>query len=220
MFIAVIIVAIPITWFLWRSFGPIKAVTNSQLFENDKRAFFGQLDIAVRSHLMVLPSLPVGDVLHCGKWGRAGAITNLKKDLRFDFVLYDRRKMRVCCAIVLIPYKTDANTRELRLLRDLCQATELPLLEYDMKPWRDVAELRKSIFANLGLVEQGTPVAEIKEEPKNDPACPKCQGPMTLRTLQKGARAGQRWWVCNTFPSCKGARPEARPAARLEATPG
>ena len=216
VFIAVIIVAIPITWLLWRRFGPVNAIINNQLFEYDKRSFFGQLDIAVRSHLMVLPSLPVGDVLHCSKWGRAGAITNSKKNRRFDFVLYDRRKMHVCCAIVLIPYKTDANTKEFRLLRELCQAADLPLLEYDMKPWRDVPEMRQSIFATLGIADEGPPDFVIKDEPKGDPVCPKCQGPMTLRTLQKGARAGQRWWVCNTFPGCKGARQEAR----LEATPG
>ena len=117
VFIAVIIVAIPVTWFLWRSFGPIKATINNQLFEHDKRSFFGQLDIAVRTHLMVLPSLTVGDVLDCSKWGRSGAIANIKKNRRFDFVLYHRRKMQVCCAIILIPYKTDASTKEFRLRR-------------------------------------------------------------------------------------------------------
>lgn len=211
VFIAVIIVAIPVTWFLWRSFGPIKAIINSQLFEHDKRSFFGQLDIAVRTHLMVLPSLPVGDVLNCSKWGRSGAIANIKKNRRFDFVLYHRRKMQVCCAIILIPYKTDAKTKEFRLLRELCQAADLPLLEYDMKPWRDVPEMRKSIFATLGIADEGPPDFVIKDEPKSDPVCPKCQGSMTLRTLQKGARAGQRWWVCDSFPGCKGARSAVAP---------
>lgn|GEM_PF-3707505 len=194
-------------WLIWRTFGSIQAEANAQLFEQDKRAFFGQLDIAVRSHLMVLPSLPVGDVVYCSKWGRAGAITNVRKDRRFDFVLYHRRKMKICCVINLIPYKTNANAREFWLLRQLCEAAELPLLEYEMKPWRDVTELRRAVFAACNIVEQGPPDFELRtEETQPDPLCPKCNSPMTLRTLQKGVQAGQKWWVCNTYPHCNGGR--------------
>ena len=208
LFAAAIIVAIVFLWFLWRSFGSIQAETNTQLFEQDKRAFFGQLDLAVRSHLMVLPSLPVGDVIYCSRWGRAGAITTSSKDYRFDFVLYHRRKMKVCCAINLIPYKTNANAKEFSVLRQLCEAIELPLLEYEMKPWRDVGELRRAVFAACNIVEQGSPEVEIRaEEPQPDPLCPKCHNSMTLRTLQRGVQAGQRWWVCNHYPHCNGGRP-------------
>nr|MDT0251640.1 hypothetical protein [Endozoicomonas sp.] len=56
---SLLIVAV-IAWYLWLTFSPLKANINMNLLEQDKRAFLGQLDIAVRSHLLVLPSLPVG----------------------------------------------------------------------------------------------------------------------------------------------------------------
>jgi four helix bundle suffix protein len=36
------------------------------------------------------------------------------------------------------------------------------------------------------------------------PACPKCGKLMTLRTAQKGARAGKQFWGCSNYPECKG----------------
>ncbi|WP_419533119.1 DUF2726 domain-containing protein [Endozoicomonas sp.] len=201
-------------WFLWLSFSPLKAKTNSHIFEQNKRAFFGQLDIAVRSHLMVLPSLPVGDVLKSKKFSRTAMVLNVKKNRRFDFVLYHRRKMEVCCVINLIPYNKKSGSKEFKLLRQLCEAADLPLLEYSMKPWRDVTELRRTVLATCGFEEDGTPEYELPSpreaiaevETIVDPECPKCHSTMKLRTLTKGPQAGQECWVCSTYPSCKGAR--------------
>lgn len=211
-----LVVVAAIAWYLWLTFSPFpfKAKTNTLLFEQEKRAFLGQLDIAVRSHLMVLPSLPIGDVLESGKFGRTAMVISIKKNRRFDFVLYHRRKMEVCCVINLIPYKTKSNSKEFKLLRQLCKAAELPLLEYDMKPWRDVTELRRTVLATCGFDEDSFPEYELpapretiaKVENVVDPRCPKCHSLMKLRTLKKGPRAGQKYWVCGTYPNCKGAR--------------
>ncbi|USE38498.1 DUF2726 domain-containing protein [Endozoicomonas sp. SCSIO W0465] len=203
-----------IAWYLWLTFSPFKAKTNALLFEQDKRAFFGQLDIAVRSHLMVLPSLPVGDVLESDKFGRTARELDIKRNHRFDFVLYHRKKMEVCCVINLIPYNAKSNSKKFKLLRQLCEAAELPLLEYDMKPWRDVTELRRTVLASCGFEEEGTPDYELpppreviaEVETMIDPQCPKCHSSMKLRTLKKGPQAGLGCWVCSTYPSCKGAR--------------
>ncbi len=40
-----------------------------------------------------------------------------------------------------------------------------------------------------------------------DHRCPHCGREMVLRTAQKGARAGSRYWGCTGFPTCKGTRP-------------
>ena len=38
------------------------------------------------------------------------------------------------------------------------------------------------------------------------PACPRCGAAMTRRVARTGARVGQSFWGCSTFPSCRGAR--------------
>ena len=37
--------------------------------------------------------------------------------------------------------------------------------------------------------------------------CPLCGAEMVLRTAKKGARAGEKFWGCATFPKCRGIRP-------------
>ena len=41
----------------------------------------------------------------------------------------------------------------------------------------------------------------------NAPVCPKCSGPMALRTARKGGNAGSQFWGCCGYPKCKGLRP-------------
>jgi len=41
---------------------------------------------------------------------------------------------------------------------------------------------------------------------KPAPVCPKCSGPMALRTARKGGNAGSQFWGCCGYPKCKGTR--------------
>ncbi|MCA9064301.1 MAG: restriction endonuclease [Planctomycetaceae bacterium] len=38
----------------------------------------------------------------------------------------------------------------------------------------------------------------------NSPQCPKCHGPMVLRTATKGKNTGQKFWGCRRYPDCRG----------------
>ncbi len=38
------------------------------------------------------------------------------------------------------------------------------------------------------------------------PACPKCGSPMALRTAKRGAKSGNQFWGCSTYPVCNGTR--------------
>jgi restriction system protein len=38
------------------------------------------------------------------------------------------------------------------------------------------------------------------------PLCPICQSPMVLRRAQRGVNAGNEFWGCSKFPSCRGIR--------------
>jgi restriction system protein len=49
-------------------------------------------------------------------------------------------------------------------------------------------------------IEAPSPVAAI-------PTCPVCSKSMVQRTAKKGANAGQSFWGCSGYPSCRGTRP-------------
>jgi restriction system protein len=41
-------------------------------------------------------------------------------------------------------------------------------------------------------------------QPQTSPTCPKCGSTMVRRTATKGANAGNSFWGCSRFPSCRG----------------
>ena len=44
-------------------------------------------------------------------------------------------------------------------------------------------------------------------QPSEAPSCPLCGTSMTLRIARQGTRAGQQFWGCTAYPSCRGIRP-------------
>lgn len=52
------------------------------------------------------------------------------------------------------------------------------------------------------------PTKHESTEPTDDsPACPACGAQMLRRIAKRGARAGQPFWGCSSFPGCRGTRP-------------
>jgi restriction system protein len=47
---------------------------------------------------------------------------------------------------------------------------------------------------------EATPAAT----PAQAPRCPRCGSPMVLRTATRGAKIGEKFWGCSTYPVCKG----------------
>jgi restriction system protein len=47
----------------------------------------------------------------------------------------------------------------------------------------------------------------IVYEIKNEVSCPKCGGAMVKRNARRGANAGQAFFGCSQYPSCRGTRP-------------
>jgi restriction system protein len=60
----------------------------------------------------------------------------------------------------------------------------------------------------IDLADKPQPGREARLATKTElvPQCPKCEGPMALRTAKKGANAGSQFWGCSTYPKCNGTR--------------
>ena len=199
---AVGFIALALIALLWLRLRPAQLECKEPLFTPEFRAFLGQLDIAVRSHLIIFPAMPVSDVLQ-GKGGGKALLKKFRNE-RFDFVVCHRRDMDVLCVI-----KLGGNNASSAKYRTLCQSAGLTLLEYDIKPYRDVPSLRQEVLGACGIDEFELPAEQQQEQdPETDtpPSCPKCQSPMVLKTINKGAHSGEKCWVCSQYPNCKGAK--------------
>ncbi len=146
---------------VWLKKKPTGIICRDPLFNQESHSFLGLLDIAVRSHLSIFPSLPVGDILQAKPFSKGAIALSRVKQQRFDYVLYHRREMKVLCAIKLLPYGHKGDNKELKSLRAACAAAELTLLEYEAKPYRDVVELRKVVFSACGIDELGIKEQEL-----------------------------------------------------------
>ena len=165
---AIGLIALALITFLWLRFRPARLECKEPLFTPEFRAFLGQLDIAVRNHLIIFPAMPIKNVLQ-GKGG-GKALLRKFKDKSFDFVVCHRRDMDVLCVI-----KLGGNSASSEQYRKLCQSVGLTLLEYDIKPYRDVPSLRQEVLGACGIDEFELPDAYHQEQEANtSPTCPKC----------------------------------------------
>jgi restriction system protein len=69
----------------------------------------------------------------------------------------------------------------------------------------------QALAALLREASGGARLAHAQDPPfdtESAPACPKCRRPMVSRLARKGDHAGQPFWGCPAFPSCRGVRPQ------------
>lgn len=67
----------------------------------------------------------------------------------------------------------------------------------------------KSIISNTSA-----PQSDVK--PQAQLLCPKCGSSMVMRTTKKGSRAGEQFWGCSRFPSCRSSLPLLRRSLKTQ----
>ena len=76
----------------------------------------------------------------------------------------------------------------------------------DSKPIELIDSVRLMDFVRIAdSIKSAKERSPIKNSPKkSDYRCPRCGGPMTLRTFRTEAAAGMQFWGCSAYPACKG----------------
>ena len=77
---------------------------------------------------------------------------------------------------------------------------------------QQIRELEQAFLKEGGIRERMTQArneARDQQTPPEPaaPVCPVCSKPMRKRTARQGQNAGNAFWGCSGFPSCKGTRP-------------
>ena len=84
-------------------------------------------------------------------------------------------------------------------------ADGLPIELIDGSTLRELLDLQ-----DAGNVTQSAPVHKAIEprfDPAQPPSCPNCGNDMVERIARRGPKAGERFWGCPCFPTCRGTRP-------------
>ena len=163
IFLVTLFFVVSIAGVVWFSRTPRRSISQKTLFSPPKRSFFGQLHMAVSSHCVVLPNIPVSLLVQTKTFSRGESLVSKVKYDTFDYVICDRKTMSVKCIILL--EGGDKRKAKDAILSRICRYASIPFLMYDEKPYRNVPVLRREIFSFCGMGEMTLPDShEIKYE--------------------------------------------------------
>jgi hypothetical protein len=125
-----------------------------------------------------------------------------------DFLLCDPATMRPIMGIELDDKSHQRPDRRERdaFVDQVFAAAKLPLLHIPVKRTYNTAELTAQIAPYLGVTPILETVAPVIAE-NQTPKCPKCGSEMLLRTAKTGANAGNQFWGCANYPTCRSMLP-------------
>lgn len=169
-----------------------------------ERSLFGVLCHIVGSTAVVCPKVRVGDLLFVvdrrANQGHANRID--RKHIDFVICTPDTVAPRV-----VVELDDASHSRTDRIERDgfvdaAFQAAGLPVVRIQARHQYQRAEIAALILPHLNIS------TEIEPQPSaiadsGVVRCPKCGSEMVLRTANQGARVGERFYGCKSYPRCR-----------------
>ncbi|GGY85733.1 hypothetical protein GCM10011613_33320 [Cellvibrio zantedeschiae] len=195
----------------------------SSVLNDVQRPIFTALQQALNGEYILLTNINAGDVLNVGASNNLLAVQVATKNIatkQFDFVVCEKTQLRAVC-VIMLGDSLDP------LLTSICEDAQLPLARFKVQASYDVAVIRASLFKALGVeqaeaISTNESVLDIVDEPEvKSPAnkseltesgialelCPECSAVMLKRKAKNGAAAGKLFWICSTYPKCRGVLP-------------
>lgn len=179
-------------------------------------SFFDVLRTVVGNRATLCSKVALGDIFWVKKDDASvyRRYTNKIDRKHVDFLLCDSATMRPILGIELDDKSHQRADRRERdaFVDQVFQAAGLPLLHIPVKRTYVIAELSAQLAPFLGQtteVKSPPPVAKVvtvTPAPSSEtdrPSCPKCGSAMLLRTAKSGANAGNQFWGCSNYPTCR-----------------
>lgn len=205
------------------------------VFTNTQRHIFNALQQAVANEYILLANINVADILSINANNNALAVQLATKNIaakQFDFVVCDKTQLTAVCAIMLgdslepllvsacedaqlplarfkIQTSYDVAVIRASLLKALARAEVIATPIYESA--LEIADL--SVVENtkqkIDAVATHSPVKKIDftDSGINLELCPECSAVMLKRKAKNGASAGNFFWICSTYPKCRGMLP-------------
>lgn len=169
--------------------------------------FFQVLQAAVNGRAVLCTKVNLGDLFRVAASDQSEyrIYTNKIDRKHVDFLLCDLTTLRPLVGIELDDKSHQRADRQARdvFVNEVFKAARLPLLRVPVKASYRVADLEAKLVPLLAYTPPVQPVA-LAPEP---PCCPSCGSDMVLRTARKGSNAGQQFWGCSQYPTCRAMLP-------------
>ena len=189
-------------------------------------AFYKVLPAALGGEFNVLTNINVADVLavvaNSNKLAAQVGLNNLATK-QFAFLVCDKAQLTPLCVLDV------GNTLDPQL-KSICESAQLPVVTFSLQTEYDAQLLRAKILAAMGLEDalqrahKESALDIVDEKPTNNlqdnqikdsrikdsgidlVLCPECAAVMLKRKAKTGENAGKLFWICLTYPQCRGMR--------------
>ena len=205
--------------------------TTLSVFSGAQQSFYAALQSALAGEFYLLTNINAVDVLAAvgtnNPLATQAAFNNLAAK-QFAFIVCDKTQLTPLC-ILDVGSTLDAQ------LKTACESAQLPLVKFSSQASYDSQLLRAKILAAMGLedalqrahnelaldIVAQTPTNNLqdnqtKENQTKDNQmkdsgidlvlCPECLAVMLKRKAKNGEDAGKLFWICSTYPQCRGLR--------------
>jgi hypothetical protein len=168
------------------------------LFSPAERSFFGVLHQAVDGKAAIFGKVRVADVVEprtdLRRSARRSAFNRISGK-HFDFLLCDKEKLSVICAIELDDGSHQSKRRHQRdeFLKGVCEAGYVPLVQVPVRSGYVIDEVKELIAPYLPALNMPAqePALPIQESKMREKVSPKCPASMAKRVAKKGTHAGE-----------------------------
>jgi hypothetical protein len=185
-------------------------------YSGAQHAFYKAIQVALAGEYYLFTKVNAADVLNVAAGNvlaTHAAVNNLTLK-QFDFVVCDRATLTPVCVI-------DFGNRVDAQLKSACESAQLPLVSFNAQASYDSPLLRAKIVSALDVKDSSVGLSNesaldiVDEKPINNLQengidlvwCPACSAVMLKRKAKNGEHAGKLFWLCSTFPKCRGMQP-------------
>lgn len=194
-----------------KTFGKIKLpYCKKDLLSPAELNFFRVLSQVIGDEFLIIFKVRLADIMSVLPGTKERQTAQNKINCKHvDFLVCNKTDLSAKFAIELddkshsLPSRMDRDD----FLNEAFDAAGIPLVRIPVKRSYSTDELTAIIAESLN---------PQKAKPKSNtpspaiPVCDKCGAEMALRTSQKGANAGNRFWGCSNYPNCRNIVGEVR----------
>lgn len=173
-----------------------------------EHSFFNSIKPIVGDRALICAKVGLGDVfkVKAEDQSQYRIYTNKIDRKHVDFLLCDHKTMQPLVGIELDDKSHDRPDRRARdeFMDQVFAAAGLPLVHVRVKRAYDTAELVAHLAPYLDTSRAAEPQRNAAPTAEAvSPSCPKCGSEMMLRTAKSGANAGNQFWGCSGYPTCR-----------------
>jgi hypothetical protein len=185
------------------------------VYNGAQYAFYKAIEAALKSEFALLTNINAADVIAVvasNSLATQVALNNLTGK-QFAFVVCDKAQLTALC---VIDFGGEVNAQ----LKTVCESAQLPLVSFNAQADYDSQLLREKILKAMSLknspaelnnesaldILDEKPVNNLKDNGIELMLCPECSAVMLKRKAKNGENAGKLFWLCSTYPQCRGMR--------------